>query len=155
MARKIQTRVGNPLDTEFKNMVHEKILANFPLKLEHTTNANNIFGTNVAGLRGKSVRTKPTWVEREYIPIPRAFYVLHKFLTLTADMMFVNGLLFLINLSRTIKNFTTKYIPNQTSAQLIRSLNKTVKLYSRNRFFVNIVMMDMKIEKVSDNIGNT
>ena len=64
MARKVQARVVHPPDAEFKNMVRNKLLENYLIKLEHITNANNIFVSNVAGLRGNNVRTKPTRVER-------------------------------------------------------------------------------------------
>ena len=60
MARKIQTGVGYPSDDEFKNMVHDKLLKNYPVKLEHITNENSIFGPNIAGLRLKYVRTNTT-----------------------------------------------------------------------------------------------
>ena len=125
----------------------------YPLNLS-TSLIKNIFGPNVAELRGKSVITKPTWVEREYTPIPRDFHVIHKFLSLKADVMFVNGLPFLITLSRKIKIFTAEYIPNRTAAQISSSINKIVKLYARNGFVVNVVMMDMEFEKFAENIGN-
>ena len=57
------------------------------------------------------MRTNTTWVEIEYNPIPIDSYVLHKFVMLKADMMFVNGLPFLATLSRKNKMFTAKYIP--------------------------------------------
>ena len=50
--------------------------------------------------------------------------------------------------------FTAEYIPTKTAAHISSSLKK-VKLYARNGFFVNVVMMDMEFEKVSDKIGNT
>ena len=96
LAQKLQARFGHPSDTDLKNMVRDKLLANCPVKLEHITNANNLFVLNVAVLRVKSMRTNPTQVEIEYIPIPRYFYILHKFVTLTSDVMFVNGLPFLM-----------------------------------------------------------
>ena len=65
LARKVQARVCYPLHAEFKNMVHDKLLVNFPVKLEHITNANNIYGPSVVGLRGNSARTNPTRVKRE------------------------------------------------------------------------------------------
>ena len=136
-------------------MVRDKILENCPVKLEHITNAKNVFGPNISGLWGNSVRTNPTREEREYISIQRDFYDLHIFVTLTAHMMFVNGLPYLITLSRKIYFFTAKYIPTRTAEQLSSSLNKTVKLYARNEFVVNVVMMDMEFEKVSEKIGNT
>ena len=99
LVRKLQARFGHPSDAEFKNMARDKLLKNCPVKLEQITNANNIFGPNFSGLRGKSVRTKPTRVKKKYIPIPRDFHILHKFVTLTADLMFVSGSPFLITLS--------------------------------------------------------
>ena len=51
--------------------------------------------------------------------------------------------------------FTAEYIPTWTAMQLSSGLNKIVKLYGRNVFFVNVVMMDMEFEKVSDKIVNT
>ena len=134
MARTIQARVYHPLDSGFKNMVCEKLLENCPVKLEHITNANNIFGPNFAGLMGGFCENQSNTGGMVYIPIPRDFYVLHNFLTLRAYVMFVNCLPFFIMLSRKIKMFTAEYIPTQTSAQLSSILNKIVKLYSRNGF---------------------
>ena len=51
--------------------------------------------------------------------------------------------------------FTSKYIPTRTAAQISSSLHKFVKIYARNKFVVNVLMMDMEFEKVSDNIDNT
>ena len=44
-------------------------------------------------------RQKSERVDPEYIGIPRDFYELHKFDTLTADVMFVNGIDFLTTFS--------------------------------------------------------
>ena len=148
LSHKVQAGFDHISDTEFKNMVRNKLLENFPVKFEHITNSNNISGSNTAGLRGKSVRTNPTRMEMEYIPTSRDFYVIRKFVTLKADVMFVNGLPFLIALSRKIKNFTPKYIPTRTATHISSSINKIVKLYAINGFVVNIVMMDMEFEKL-------
>ena len=67
-------------------------------------------------------------------PNSKIFYVLREFSTLTADVMFVNGLPFLITLSRKIKMFTAEYIPTQNAAHLSSSLENIVKLYARNEF---------------------
>ena len=51
--------------------------------------------------------------------------------------------------------FTAGYIPTRTAAQISSILNKIVKLYARNLFVMNVVMMDMEFEKVSNKIDNT
>ena len=52
----------------------------------------------------------------EETSIPRYFYGLHKFVTLTADVMFVNGIPFLVTLSRKIRLFTVEFLPSRTAA---------------------------------------
>ena len=74
---------------------------------------------------------------------PEDFYQLHKFVTLTADVMFVNGIPFLVTFSRNILLGTCKYLHTRTSGQLDKSLMKTVKLYARFGFVTHLVLMDM------------
>ena len=53
----------------------------------------------------------------ELTKIPREFCLQHKFVTLTADVMFVNGIAFLISFSRNIKLLTVEHVPNRTVGQ--------------------------------------
>ena len=82
--------------------------------------------------------------------IPRDFYTLNKFVTLTADVMFVCGIPFLVAYSRSIKFTTTEYIPTRTAGQLAKLLMKVVYGYARDGFVVNLMLMDMEFEKVKD-----
>ena len=90
-SRDMQARMAHPTDESFKQMVSEKTLDNCSIVASDVTNARSIFGPNRPGLRGKTVRQRPDRVEPEYLGIPRDFYWLHHFVTLTADVMFVNG----------------------------------------------------------------
>jgi hypothetical protein len=100
--RRLQGMVGNPTDKEFKRMVREKNITNCPVTVQDVENANHIFGPDLANLRGKTIRTKPEHVRIEYVQIPRDFVKLQKYVTLVADVMFVNGLPFLVASSRGI-----------------------------------------------------
>ena len=56
-----------------------------------------MFGPDLAGVRGKTVRKKPSRVEKEeYVKIPEDFYKINKLVTITADLIFVNGNTFMI-----------------------------------------------------------
>ncbi len=83
--------VGNPTDKEFKGMVHENLITNRPVTVQDVENANCIFGPDLANLRGETIRTRLEHVRIEYIQIPWNFVELHKYVTLVADVMFVNG----------------------------------------------------------------
>ena len=67
---------------------------------------------------------------------------MHKFLTLTADVMFVNGVPFLVTFSRKIRLFTVELFPRRTAAQLSSYLTKVVKLYVRGGFYIRTILMD-------------
>ena len=95
LARRTQAMVCHPTDDKFKQMVSSKTLRNCHLKVKDVTNAQAIFGPYLPGLGGKMTRQKTKRVDPEYIGIPRDFYELQKFVTLTADVMFVNVIAFL------------------------------------------------------------
>ena len=53
------------------------------------------------------------------VQIPRYFYELNKFVNLTEDVMFFNGMDFLNKLSINIVPFTAEIMPYHTAVQLI------------------------------------
>jgi len=113
--------VGNPTDKEFKGMVCEKLITNCPVTVQDVENANRIFGPDLANLRGKTIRTKPEHVRIEYVQIPRDFVELHNYVTLVADVKFVNGLPFLITSSRGLSLVTIEYLKSRTDCKEINS----------------------------------
>ncbi len=114
-AHQTQVMVAYPTNKSFKQMVSNKNLENSNIRVQDITNAQTIFGPNCAGLRGKTVRKKPTRVEMEYIDIPTDLFALHEYVTLVADIMFVNGFPLLIILSRDIRLYTAKYLPSRSA----------------------------------------
>ena len=54
----------HPTDHEYKNMVGNKILPNFPITTHEITNENYMFGPDLAGVRGE-MRNKQIRVSRE------------------------------------------------------------------------------------------
>ena len=101
-------------------------------------------------MKGGTVRQNPERVDPVYTAIPSDFFELHRFVTLTADVMFLNGIPFLVTLSRKIKILTAEYLPSCTAKQLSSSLIKIVKVYAQGGFIVCLVLMDMEFEKIKD-----
>ncbi len=88
--------IGNPTKQEFVGMVREKLITNCPVTVQDVHKANQIFGPDLADLRGKTTRTKPEHVRVDYVKITGDFIKMHKYVTLVADVLFVNGLPFLV-----------------------------------------------------------
>ena len=73
-------------------MLSKNQLTKFPVVLYGITNAKYMFGTDLVGVRVKTVRNKQSRVDaEEYVNIPEDFYKLNKFAMLTDDVMFDNG----------------------------------------------------------------
>ena len=97
LSREIQGMVGHLEDHDYKNMVSKKILPNFPITIHDITNEKYMFGQDLSGVRVKTVRNNPIGVDTEgYVKITSYFYKLHKFVTITAYVMFFNGKSFVI-----------------------------------------------------------
>ncbi len=114
--------IANPTEREFAGMVWEKLLAICPITVRNVENANQIFGPNLANLRGKTTRAKPDHVRVEYARILKDFIQLHKYVTLVADVMFVNGLPFLVTSSRGISLVTIEHLLSRTAKRLVHTL---------------------------------
>ena len=79
----------------------ENGLRNCPVEVADISNSNVIFGPNRPIIRGETTRdTKVLITEDQKVGIPRDFYKLNKMVTITADVMFVSGILFLVTFLR-------------------------------------------------------
>ena len=73
--------------------------------------AISILCPELAGMRDMMVQIKLDRVEMDgLVPIPRDFYRPHEFVTLTVDVMLINGIDFLATLFRKIRLFTLKQV---------------------------------------------
>jgi hypothetical protein len=149
-ARRLQGMIGNPTERELEGLVREKLIANCPVTVQDVHNANRIFGPDLANLRGKTTRKKPEHVRVDYVEIPRDIIDMHKYVTLVADVMFVNGLPFLVSSSRGISLVTIEYLPSRTAKRLAIALERVLKVYAKGGFAVQTMMMDMEFEKLVD-----
>jgi hypothetical protein len=98
--------IGYPSERDFDNMVSSNMIRNFPVAPVGINAANKIFGHNVASLKGKTVCVTQEPVLEEYVEVPKKIFELNKEVTITTDIMFIDGLGFMITASRKIK-YTT------------------------------------------------
>ena len=102
-------------------MVNNNMIQNCHITSSDVTNAHTMLGPNLAGTRGKTVLQKPDRVVMDFISVPNNFLKLHKFVTLVADMIFVNAAPLLVTMPHGIKFFTVEHIPTHTAKQLSKN----------------------------------
>ena len=73
-----------------------------------------------------------------------------KNVTLVADVMFVNGVPFLVSSSRNIMLTTIEHAPDHKALKLGYLLHRIMNTYTRAGFKVHTILMDNEFEKVQD-----
>ena len=74
-------------------------------------NANLIFGPDLAGVRGRTVRRSLDAVRTDYVQLPQVILEHYWVVVLTADVMFVNNVPFLVSHSRGLNLLTVEFVP--------------------------------------------
>jgi hypothetical protein len=77
---------------------------------------------------------------------------LNKNVTITADVIFVGGLGFMITSSRNIKFTTTEYVAKRSKANLVNSFKKVFQIYNQRGFNIQTALMDRELECLRDDI---
>jgi hypothetical protein len=128
--------IGNPTKREFAGMVREKLITNCPVTVHEVNISYLIFGPDLANLWGKTTRTKPERMRVKIVQTPPDYVQLHKFVTLVADVMFMNGLPFLVTSSRGLSLVIIEYLPSRTTKCLVHTLQRVFRIYGTAGFTV-------------------
>ena len=128
-AHYLQVIIEHPFQRQFEKLVCETFIINCPVMPIDVTNAFNIFGPDLAGLRGKTVQQRQPASIQNMWGFQRRL-LKNKMLTLTADIMFMNQFPFMIINGIGVELTTKEWIPNKTAKQLAHNIEKVLQLYS-------------------------
>jgi len=105
-----------------------------------------IFGPAAAALQGKTVRWKPLAVTTSHTNVPMEIIDVHKHITLSADIIFVNKYPFFNTIFKHIKFGTTDNVNNSKIPTLHNSLFYVLRIYAMRGFKVEFIKMDRQFE---------
>jgi hypothetical protein len=149
-AREAQAMLGHPTNCDFLRMVRGGMISNCPVTSNAVTNAHQIFGPDLAGVWGRMVRRPPESVTTNNVQIPPVILERHQLVTLAVDVMFVNGVPFLVSVARGLNLVTAKFMPSCTAKQLAAGITWMMDLYARGGFQVGTVLMDNEFKKLQN-----
>ncbi len=104
--------------------------------------ADKVFGPDVAPLQGKMVSCTPQYIDPAYVQILPEIISSYLNVIVVADLMFVNGLPFLVSISWNITLIMVSYMPSCTTADLCKGMMQIVLVYQRQGTTVTTVMVD-------------
>ena len=91
----LQAMLGHPSRKDFKGIVHVNLIVNCPMTTENISHTHQLCGENLARFRGKQC-AKNRASGNGICPGMRDVIQANKYVTLTADVMYVNNLPFVI-----------------------------------------------------------
>ncbi len=104
--------------------------------------AYKIWGPSIAALKGKTVRRQPVPVKFDTVSIPKEIRELHKKVTLTIDIFFVNSIPFFITLSRDIYFTTVTHLSDRSLGEIFKALKGIFYYYLQRDFCVMFITGD-------------
>jgi hypothetical protein len=146
VARKLLIKLGRPSVQDFIRIVQLRQLQSCPVTVADIRAAERIFGPDVGSLRGKTTRRRPDKVDYKFSSLPVDVMPRCRHVTHTADVMFVNGIGFLVIYCRKIRFGTIAAIRSRKSTILLNSLKAVVQLYSQRGFQVTTALMVNEFE---------
>ena len=149
-AREVQAMLGHPTDRDFLGMVRGGMISKCPVTANAVNNAHQIFGPDLAGIRGRTERRPPESVTTDYVQIPRVIRERHQLVTLAVDVMFVNGVPFLVSVARGLNLVTAEFTPSRTAKKLALGITRMIDFYARGGFQVGTILMNNEFEKLQN-----
>ena len=89
--------------SNFKHILRQNLIKNFPATVKDVEIAEDIYGLDIATLKGCTTRKQPPIVIDDQVDIPDELVTAWNDLTLCIDNMFVQGQVFLTAINTTIK----------------------------------------------------
>lgn len=77
------------------------------------------------------MRRPPESVTTDYVQIPREILERHRLVTLSVDVMFVNGVPFLVSTARGLNFITVEYTKSRTAKALAGCVRHIMDMYGR------------------------
>jgi len=105
---------------------------------------------NIGALQGKTVRKKSTCIVTTIHELPAEIIKHHSNVTLEADIMYINGIPFVITTSRSIHFCTAELIKNEKSVTIATSIKQVIQLYHRRGFKVQNLHSDGQFEHIKN-----
>jgi hypothetical protein len=122
LVRNLQAGLAFPSNADMKWAIQSNLIKECPVTVKDMGTAIKVWGPSVAMLKGKTVRTTPPVVRQDVIEILKEIWELHKDVTLTIDIFFVNKIPFFTTYSLIICFLLVTHLSNKKALTIFKAL---------------------------------
>ncbi|MGL5934310.1 MAG: hypothetical protein ACRCZI_01655, partial [Cetobacterium sp.] len=151
-ARNMSRAIGCPSDADFRAILRMNSIKDCPVVEDDIKLAEAIFGKDIAIIKGKTTRQKPTPVIRDTIEIPIELKTKQYKVTLAIDTFYVNSMPFFHTISENIVYRTTQWVPSRKIESYQECLHTVFKIYRKAGFKIVMICADMEFEQLLANM---
>jgi hypothetical protein len=141
-ARRLQTVLGYPSDKALVRMISSGGMVNSPISVHDVYNAVRIWGPNLGSLKGKTTRSKPNVVTIEHLDEK---IIIDKEIVLCMDIFFVEGISFLMTISRKLNLLTAHHIVDRGAKSLMNAYDEAFDVYASKGFKIVNNLFDARV----------
>ena len=146
LAGSIQHRIGCPSTKAFIQYISTNQIPNCPITAQDIKNAEFIWGPDLGSLKGKTVRRQSPSVSPSSWTIPISIMQQYRHVTLSTDVMKVNGIPFLMTISKHIKFGSAGKLDSMENSMILKHFKLVMGVYAIRGFKVTIIMADNQFE---------
>jgi hypothetical protein len=135
-ARKLYRLLGRPGHSRFLSVLRDNQILNCPLTVDDAQRAEQIYGRDVAFLKGKTTASpaKDHLLDFSPVSLPPELLCLHPNVTLCYDLFYVLGIGFSLSTSRNIRYLSCHYIADRTKPNLKKCIAADLAVYRTRGF---------------------
>ena len=138
--------MGGPSYEHFQLIICNKKLHNYPVIEADIKNTEEIFGKSLQCLKGKQTRKGSIHVQENLLKVPHNILASYGNFTLSADVMSVNGLEFLITHLGHIRFTNTELVHRTNDSVILKGISNVRSIYCKCGFMVRLMLMDGAFE---------
>ena len=148
--RTLQKIIGHPTARHLSYLLDHHLIPNSPYTSHDVRRAEQIYGPDLGNLKGKTTQRNPPSVDHITQQCPPKIMEEYGDITLSADVMDVNGIPFFVTRSRHIHFGTVDVLPSLQALDIDRSLRQVMNIYARRGFRVTTALMDGAFASLRD-----
>ena len=123
-----------------------------PVTVEDINIAEDIWGKDIAYLKGKSTRSRPTPVRIDTIEIPVELKMKHKEITLCIDTMYINGFGFLTAIGHPLYYRSCVPVENGTDQEYYKALDNILRVYNSEDYVIKVIECKGEYKSMIDRV---
>jgi hypothetical protein len=141
LARRIQNKVGCPSSKEFQDVVIHH-LPGCTVTVRDIQIAEDLYGPNLASLKGKTVRTTAPHIDGKVSGVPPKILSRQSNIVLCIDIAQINGIEAFLTVSKVLRFGTIDILPNRQTKTFRDILTKIVRHYESRGFTIQTIFGD-------------